>query len=413
MTNLMSIICEPESPEQCSQKIQNAINQGQWVQLTTKQKELDIIPEGLLQEGQGVIISSGGSTSTPHQCLLSIDQLNESAFATGEWLKEEQIDPKTCIVFNALPIQHVSGLMPLWRSCYWSSKHVFIKPSLMRNPNTLKEAFNTYFKKREEPKVISLVPTQVKRLLRDSDGIHWLKSFDVVWVGGSPLSDGVSFTARKHGIRLSPCYGTTETAAMITAQKPDDFLAGEMNVGSPLIDIEIQLGEKNRLQIRTPRLAKKIIKNGKVEPIKVENGWWDSGDIAELIPNADIYNLKIIGRIDTAIHSGGETVFPEHLQMRLLASAKKAFIPIQEILFIPIEDEEWGQRLIAIISFQGQINKIEQSNITSQVKELVANWPPSEQPVGWYQCSELKANELGKWDYKKWEAWLKTKRKNS
>ena len=76
--------------------------------------------------------------------------------------------------------------------------------------------------------ITSLVPTQLYRLLSTEKGIKWLKLFELIWVGGASISDKLIKISRKEKINLAPCYGSTETAAMVTSLKPDEFLKGKL-----------------------------------------------------------------------------------------------------------------------------------------------------------------------------------------
>ena len=60
-------------------------------------------------------------------------------------------------------------------------------------------------------------------------------------------------------------------------------------------------------------------------------GWWRSGDRARLRPG-----LQILGRLDTAMHSGGETVFPEQLEQRLQAAARAAGLAVDAVLLLGV-----------------------------------------------------------------------------
>ncbi len=408
MTQLITLTCKPEEAEKYITMIDAAIDNGAWVQLKPIDRVASLIHKNSLPKGPGVLIFSGGSTNKSQQCLLPYSHLNKSAIATGQWLKDQGLEPRECNIFNALPIHHVSGLMPWWRSRCWSSRHIFIKPALIHNPKELNRVSSDFMKGNQGPRITSLVPTQLKRLLEDQAGKSWLRSFAVIWIGGSPIPEALLTKARDLGIRLSPSYGSTETTAMITAQSPEDFLAGEINSGTPLKDIELRLGSNNRLQVRTTRLAIASWQSGKLKPLIVnDDGWWDSADIAELNSHQGIVHLKIIGRVDTAIISGGETVYPEYLQSQLLKLARQEDIPIQEVLFIPIQSKDWGQRLVALIRFKHAMNRNQSLEAKSQLETLVKKWVPAERPVAWYQCPELQMNECGKWEFAKWQTWLK------
>ena len=93
----------------------------------------------------------------------------------------------------------------------------------------------------QRPALLSLVPTQLGRLLADPSGIDWLQRFSVIWVGGAALPAVLADQARQVGIRLAPCYGATETAAMVAALPPERFLQGVASCGTPLMDVALRL----------------------------------------------------------------------------------------------------------------------------------------------------------------------------
>ena len=196
---------------------------------------------------------------------------------------------------------------------------------------------------------------------------------------------------------------------MVTVQTPEDFLSGQNHAGSALSDVELRLGESNVLEINTQRLAKVVNEDGFVRSIEEKNGWWKSGDIAEILIKDQIHSIKIIGRRDTAINSGGETVFPERLRVRLLDAARKKKIPIDEILLMPIKNEEWGERLVALVKIKTEGKCNNQSQSLLRLKDLVKKWHPFERPIVWHSCPELSTNSLGKWEMDKWQAWIDVK----
>ncbi len=411
MQELIVLKCDPTKIEDCTQKLSDAIGRGAWVQLLPKSGKRISLRPALLPKGPGVIITSGGTCGGPHECLQPCSNLEQSAFATGQWLKAQGVDPKKCLILNPLPLHHVSGLMPWWRSRSWGSNHIWVMPSLMRNPDALNEVFKSLFEKAIGRIVISLVPTQLQRLLTHPAGVHWLKSFEVVWIGGSSLPKELALIARNEGIRLAPCYGSTETAAMVTALSPQDFLAGRVDCGNPLDDVDLSIDQNRTLKIKTPRLAPVQLKDGRLRPLQERDGWWHSGDAAKLIRRDNLLYLDIVGRIDTAINSGGETVFPEQLEARLIEAIKIAELPIQALIFLPIENAEWGQRLVVLLRWEKKLERNQPPELILTLQNLVKEWLPAERPVAWYHCQELATNEAGKWERQKWIAWLNDQQK--
>ena len=61
--------------------------------------------------------------------------------------------------------------------------------------------------------VLSLVPTQLQRLLAAPAAVAWLRGFKVIFVGGGPVWPELAAAAARAGLRLSLSYGMTETAA--------------------------------------------------------------------------------------------------------------------------------------------------------------------------------------------------------
>ncbi|MCX5931030.1 MAG: o-succinylbenzoate--CoA ligase, partial [Cyanobacteria bacterium] len=176
--------------------------------------------------GAGVVVGSGGSAGRRRWCLQPLDHLEASAGATGQWLQSIGLDPAATLQLNPLPLHHVSGLMPLVRSRVWGTPWRWLPPSLMRRPPELAAAFPLPAEGGAGA-LLSLVPTQLERLLAAAEGCAWLRRCAVVWVGGAALSAELAARARAAEIRLSPCYGASETAAMVAALAPERFLAGE------------------------------------------------------------------------------------------------------------------------------------------------------------------------------------------
>ena len=406
MNKLHTLECNPEDPDGCSKKLEIAIENGLWVQLCQTKGDNKSIPNSLLTKGPGVVISSSGSCGGPHQCLHPSSNLDQSAIATGQWLQDQGLDPQKSVILNPLPLHHVSGLMPWWRSRVWGAEHVWLIPSLMRNPLLLDKFCKSLFKKKIGPLLISLVPTQIQRLLVHPAGLHWLQSFDVIWVGGSNLPEELAAKARRKKIQLAPCYGATETAAMITVLAPKGFLEGKAGCGAPLKDVDLRLAKNGALEVKTTRLASALWENGHLRTIRDTNGWWQSGDLAKLTSQNHLYQLEIIGRSDTAIHSGSETIFPEKLELRLLAIAKKSGLALQYIIFLPINDQKWGQRLVALVRWDTKLTTNQHKEQLKNLEKIVSEWHPAERPIKWHECNKLSPNEAGKFQRSKWKSWL-------
>ena len=404
--NLINIYWDPNAADKFIEKIESELEKDNWLNLSISKPENKIIKEDLLPLGPGIILESGGSSGQINLCLHSFENLNMSAIATAEWLDRNSIDPKLSIIFNPLPMNHISGLMPWWRSMLWGAKYIGVTPSEMKNPNGLEKNYKSILENEKNSNLISLVPTQLKRLMDHADGIKWLKAFDVIWIGGAGLSNQDAAKARKEGIRLSPCYGSSETAAMISALNPDAFLSGINNCGHALKDINLSLNNNGILKIKTPRLAIGLIRNGSINKLTKIDGWWLSSDYADLSNIDDGKYLKIFGRVDNAINSGGEIVYPEELEVRLIKETEKIGFDLKSVLFINVDSEEWGQRLSVLFRCRKKLSEQELKYAKYKLNNCIKGWKPSEKPISWYECPELETNPKGKWERGKWLKWL-------
>lgn len=357
--------------------------------------------------GPGVVLGSGGSRggggAGRRWCLLPLDRLQASAAATGQWLEGLGIDPAACLHLNPLPLHHVSGLLPWLRARQWGAAHRRLELAWMRQPALLAQVAPL---PQHRPVLLSLVPTQLQRLMAAPEGERWLSRLALIWVGGAPLPVELAQRARAAGLPLAPCYGATETAAMVTALPPRRFLAGVDGCGPALPGVELRCAASagvapgGGVELRCGRLSPGWLEAGRLRPLPLgPDGWWRSGDAGRLGPDG----LELLGRLDGAIHSGGETVFPEQLEQRLLAEAAAAALPLQAVLLLGVADAEWGQRLIALVRPRSAADG---AALLQRLQGLSADWAPAERPRRWLLCPELGPSSLGKWKRGYWQRWL-------
>ena len=325
--------------------------------------------------------------------------LQRAATATAEWLLGVGLDPGDCELLNPLPLHHISGLMPLVRAEQWGASLRCLPPQWLRDPALLAE--NAPLES-ERPALLSLVPTQLQRLLGDPRGLAWLRGCAVIWVGGAALPQTLAEACRREGLPLAPCYGSTETGAMVAAQLPQAFLAGQGGCGLPLAHAELQIDPSSgALQIRGDSLAAALWSVDAWEPLPLQQGWWSSGDRARL----DAGGLQLLGRLDGAIQSGGETVFPEQVELLLQQRLKEAGLPIESLLLLPEEDPLWGARLLALVR---PAAPQDWPALECSLQRLAESLPPAQRPRQWLCCEGLERNAMGKWERQRWRHWLQS-----
>jgi len=338
----------------------------------------------------GVIINSSGSINMPKHCYHSIANLNQSAKYCGKWLEEQDFDLSNIIIFNTLPLSHISGFMPLWRSKIWDCEYINISPKIIKESKYLLEQTLKIKGKSRKILITSLVPTQLYRLLLNKDGINWLNLFDLIWVGGASVSKNILKKCIKEKINLSPCYGATETAAMISSLKPREFLNSNLNDGEIFKDINVRINEKNLIEIKTERIGKEVSQSSEIKDFKNIDGWWESGDIGKKFIKNNKEYLIVYGRVDNTINSGGEIVFLDLIKKRILDFINNEDLPVKNFKFEKINDLIWGQRYRILIDFKENtanknlfksIKKLENFSETFQKFERPFEWIVNEEEI--------------------------------
>jgi len=382
MKNKIHIIEVENNEKESIKKILKNIKEKKITYIKNKSYQAEEIADSIDMGGPAIILNSSGSCGNPRKCIHSLKNLNLSAKASGIWLEKQGFNLQNCLIFNTLPLSHISGLMPLIRSKIWNCEYINISPRLIKNTKKLLVLTNE-IKKERKHLITSLVPTQLKRLLSDNDGINWLKIFDLIWIGGASISSETSQNCRVEKINLAPCYGSTETAAMVSSLKPKNFLEGIDNVGEILCDINLRISKKGLIQIKSERIGIELLESSKTKSFKDKDGWWESSDLGEIQELNNSLYLKFTGRIDNAFDSGGETVFPEVIQSRLSKFILQENIPIKKFMISKIPNKEWGNKIEILINFEKKTNKTKIEQSLKLLKNFSKNWPKHERPGTW------------------------------
>jgi O-succinylbenzoic acid--CoA ligase len=268
---------------------------------------------------------------------------------------------------GVLPLHHVSGLMAWMRTVLTGGKFIpwpWKDAEAGRFPDDLPDEC-----------CISLVPTQLQRLLSSADAVAWLRRFQVISVGGGPAWEGLLEDAARLGLTLSPCYGATETAAMVTAVKPWQFLAGMRGCGPALPHAKIETPGG------TVRVTGESVFRGYFPEIEASRSW-NSEDLGLVGPDG---SLAILGRGDDIIITGGKKVSPGEVEAALRLSGE-----FEDVAVIGIPDPEWGQLVVACHSPRGR-----ESN-PNRLAEALSPLEAFKRPKRYVEVSPWPRNAQGK-----------------
>jgi len=273
-----------------------------------------------------LVIATSGSTGRPKQVVLSRAAMRASALAT-----QERLGGAGQWVLN-LPPTYVAGVQVLYRSVVAGTEPVLFDGSF--ESTTHATSGRGY---------VSLVPTQLIRLLRDSrdtrdrrNGSHGsqgeldaLAELDAVLVGGGPLDPAVRSEAEQQGIRVVQTYGMSETCG------------GCVYDGRPLDGVEVRI-EEGQVLLRGPMLFDGYLGEPARTQRALDDGWFHTDDLGEI---ADDGRLRVLGRGDDVIISGGVKV-----PAPAVAAAISADPAVRAVEVLGVPDEEWGERVVAFVT---------------------------------------------------------------
>ncbi|WP_062209680.1 AMP-binding enzyme [Demequina oxidasica] len=264
-------------------------------------------------ETDGLSVATSGSTGTPREVLLSIRAIRASTFATigrlggpGSWLL-------------ALPPDRIGGALVAIRAGLTEQTLTTMPPGRFTA-----EAFATAAA--EVPagrRYVSLVPTQVVRLMASDLGRDALALFDAVLVGGAAFGDG------ERPPNVIETYGMTETTG------------GCVYDGDPLHGVEVAIADDDRILISGATLADGYA-DGDTSAWVTHNGvrWLRTGDLGRWHSG----RLEVLGRADDVIISGAHKVHPVMVE-RAIAALDSA----PQSIVVGVDDPEWGKRVVAVM----------------------------------------------------------------
>lgn len=132
--------------------------------------------------------------------------------------------------------------------------------------------------------------------------------------GGAPLDQSVARLLIGLGVPVVEGYGLTEAAPVVAANRLDENLPG--SVGRPLDGVEVKLGPKDELLVRSPSAMMGYWKdNERTQRALDAAGWLSTGDIAEIRKDG---RIVIRGRLtEMLVLSIGEKINPTIVESQL------------------------------------------------------------------------------------------------
>lgn len=377
-------------------------------------------------ENSGIFIPTGGSSGE----LRFVRHCWQTLVASVAGLKTSNLLPKAASIdsFCLLPLHHVSGLMQIVRSL--TSGGVLVLASDFRTRRaSYRDLPGRFPNIQPETYFISLVPTQLQRLLQQPEAAVWLRRFRAVLLGGAPAWPTLLAEARSQGIALAPTYGMTETASQVVTLNPQDFLRGQTGCGQVLPHAQVEVcdtagklvsvGQTGSVRVRSRSLAAGYVRvpttteivmteavsgHGSLpfQPLpRDEQGSYLATDDLGFFDEAGY--LHIVGRSSSKIISGGENVFPAEVEAAIRATGLVA-----DVVVLGMPDGDWGERVVAVYVPQVLDETVStKARLELALAEAIAPLlSPAKRPKCWWATDALPRSAQGKLNRKALQQWL-------
>lgn len=297
-----------------------------------------------------LVISTSGSTGTPKGAQHTAATLRASARATETFLG----GPGNWLL--TLPPHHIAGLQVLLRAL-----GAGFRPGVVdvRAGFGLDDFVRAADRLDGPRRYTSLVPTQLIKVLGSPAAAAAARTFDAILVGGAATPESLQRKAIDAGLAIVRTYGMSETAG------------GCVYDGVPLDGVEAHIDSPaggtgpGRIVLGGPMVAHGY-RNLPDHPAFASAHTGPPGS-ARRFRTDDLGviedgGLRVIGRADQAISTGGLTVLPEAVEEVILSDPSVA-----ECAVLGLPDARLGEKVVAVLvpSGAGEVD-------TEAVTRLVA-----------------------------------------
>jgi O-succinylbenzoic acid--CoA ligase len=292
-------------------------------------------------ERDATITFTSGSSGDPKAVLHTLSNHYYSALGSNRNIPVEPGDRWLL----SLPLFHVGGLGILFRMALNGGAVVLpaekesIAASIIRHGITH----------------LSLVATQLHRLLSEPPDAGTMKQLKAVLVGGGAVSSPTVSRALDAGLPVFSTYGLTEMSSQVATTGPNEAAHRVPNSGRVLDYRQLKIDDGEILVKGETLFRGYVEEEGTMLPVD-EEGWFRTGDLGSLDPDGD---LLCLGRKDNMFISGGENIHPEEIEVALGRVAG-----VSEAVVVPVEDEEFGFRPVAFVRL-GEDREIGQPELVS------------------------------------------------
>lgn len=309
-------------------------------------------------QGADLVLYTSGTSGVPKGVRFSMSNLEAASQASIAHLGHGSDD--TWLL--SMGLHHVAGLS------------IVIRSALAGGSIRMLDGFDPAIAARAmrgDVTMVSVVPTMLRQVLdQDAGPFVGLRG---VLVGGGPIPPGLLERADAAGMPVLPTYGMTETFGQVATLRPGAPLAYHAH---PLPGVELRVNRDGVIEV-----AGSMVSPGYVGEPDRDSRWFTTADVGVLEPDGAV---KVVGRTDTIIVTGGENVDPVRVEAEIRSHG------IEEVIVVGVPDEQWGAVLVAVFSGSGSSESVDEALRGSLPRHMV--------PTRWVRVDEVPRTALGKPD---------------
>ncbi len=282
---------------------------------------------GFAADQAAAVVFTSGSQGMPKAAVLSCGNFHYNAVGAADAIA---VGPRDRWLLS-LPLFHVGGIGVLWR-CFSAGAVVVLGHDEQDPAAVLVRDGVTH---------VSLVPTQLARLLEGPGGVAAARALKAILLGGAPIPVRLLEKAVAAGLSIHISYGLTETASQVATSSRLGAADAVAACARVLPYRELKLADDGEIMVKGAVLFQGYACASGMEKPFDADGWFATGDTGELDADG---RLRVKGRKDNMFFRGGENIQPEEVEAWLLK------VPgVAAALVAGKPDEEFGSVPVALI----------------------------------------------------------------
>ena len=269
-----------------------------------------------------IILFTSGSTKDPKAVLHSLDTLIQNAKASHKNIVFEY--GHTWLL--SLSLWHIGGLAIVIRSMLHGA---CVAIGSIEYIDVLQVTH------------VSFVDIQLRRFMDLCRQKEELKtSLLCCLVGGGPTHQNQIQRAVQMGIPIHTTYGMTELGSQMFTTTPTSNITFLRSSGSILHGWKVRFSDHSEIQVKGPALFLGYVHGRDLDPCRDPDGFFATGDCGYIKDDL----LFVTGRRDLMFISGGENIYPQSIEEKILDIAGIIYC-----IVVDVPSLKYGSRPVAIL----------------------------------------------------------------